>query len=149
MPSQISNRRSNNIMVYSTRGPVLAIGLYAVIVFTSGCKQENKVTVTGSVVRGGQPIACSANGYVQVILQPDVDAGEQYTTRTARCEKDGTFKIIEVSLGKYKVGIEQLDPNPQIDKLKGEFRAGESKVIRDIDGKAPLTIDLAKPNLGL
>ena len=45
--------------------------------------------------------------------------------------------------------MELPTPNPQIDKLNGAFRAGGSKIIREIDGKMPLDIDLAKPKLGL
>ena len=122
------------------------VGWLAVVVIFHGCESKPRtVTVTGSVVRGGQPIAVSKTGYVQIILQPDVGADEQYTTREGRCEKDGTFKIVEVPPGKYKIGIEVLDPNPQIDKLNGAFRAGDSKIIRDVDGKTPINIDLAKP----
>jgi len=128
---------------------MLLASLAVALLLSSGCNQQRNVTVTGNVLRSGQPIACSANGYVQVTLMPDVDAKEGYTTRQSRCEKDGAFKIVEVPPGKYKIGVEQWDPNPQIDKLNGAFRPGDSKVIRDIDGKAPLTIDLAKPNLGL
>ena len=101
------------------------------------------------MLRSGQPIACSQTGYIQITLIPDVGADEQYTTRQARCESDGSFKIVEVPPGKYKIGIEQWDPTPQVDKLSGAFRPGDSKVISDIDGKTPLAIDLAKPNLGL
>ena len=135
-------------MVFLIRTRPLLIGLIAALLFSPGCNQQRKVTVTGSVVRNGQPIPVSATGYVQITLMPDVGS-EEYTTRQARCEKDGTFKIVEVPPGKYKIGVEQWDPNPQIDKLSGAFRVGDSKVIRDIDGKAPLNIDLAKPNLGL
>jgi hypothetical protein len=127
---------------------VLAVTL---MIFASafGCNQKPRtVTVTGSVLRGGQPIAVSNTGYVQIMLLPDVGADEQYTTRVGRCEKDGTFTMPEVPPGKYKIGIEQFDPNPQIDKLNGAFRAGDSKIICDVDGKTPLHFDLAKPGLG-
>jgi hypothetical protein len=127
---------------------VLAVTLM-ILAPAAGCNpQPRTVTVTGSVLRGGQPIAVSNTGYVQIMLLPDVGADAQYTTRVGRCEKDGTFVIPEVPPGKYKIGIEQFDPNPQIDKLNGAFRAGDSKVIRDLDGKTPINIDLAKPNLG-
>src|SRR5437868_3065730 len=119
-----------------------SIGLVAALLLATGCNLQRKVTVTGRVLRSGQPISVSPTGYVQVTLMPDV-SGQEYTTRQARCEKDGTFKIVEVPPGKYKIGVEQWDPNPQIDKLSGAFRVGDSKVIRDIDGKAPLNIDLA------
>jgi hypothetical protein len=143
----ISNRPLCN-MPFLIRKWALPISILAALVLAPGCNQQSKVTVSGSVVRGGQPIACSPTGYVQVTLMPDV-SGQEYTTRQARCETDGSFKVVEVPPGKYKIGVEQWDPNPQIDKLSGAYRVGDSKVIRDIDGKTPLTIDLAKPNLGL
>ena len=122
------------------------VGWLAILAFVHGCGTKPRtVTVTGSVTRGGQPLPVSKTGYVQIMLLPDVGADEQYTTRVGRCEPDGTFQIPEVPPGKYRIGVEQFDPNPQIDKFNGAFRAGDSKIIRDIDGKAPLTIDLAKP----
>ena len=129
----------------SRRHVQLALAL-SIFVTLCGCESKPRtVTVTGSVTKGGQPLSVSNTGYVQIMLLPDVGADEQYTTRVGRCEKDGTFQIPEVAPGKYKVGVEQFDPIPQIDKLNGAFRAGDSKIIREIDGKAPVTIDLAKP----
>jgi len=122
-------------------------GLLAILAIFHGCDNKPRtVTVTGSVTRGGQPLPVSNTGYVQIMLLPDVGADEQYTTRVGRCEKDGTFQIPEVPPGKYRIGVEQLDPNPQTDKLNGAFRAGDSKIKRDLDGKAPVLIDLAKPD---
>jgi hypothetical protein len=135
--------------LHVTRRHARSIGLLGILTICCGCEQRPRlVTVTGSVVRAGQPMAVSNTGYVQVMLLPDVGADENYTTRVGRCEKDGTFKITEVPPGKYKIGIEQFDPNPQIDKLNGAFRAGDSKIVVNIDGKAPLNLDLAKPKLG-
>lgn len=129
-----------------TRRQALWVALLALAAISPGCNRgPQTVTVTGKIVRGGQPIAVGPTGYVQVMLLPDVGADEQYTTRVGRCEKDGTFVIPEVQPGKYKIGVEQLDPTPQSDKLNGAFRAGDSKIIRDVDGKTPIEIDLAKP----
>src|SRR5439155_26847152 len=128
------------MLCVSSRQAVLA-GLLVIVFVGEGCNRRRLVTVTGSVVRGGQPIAVGPNGYVWVTLQPDVGADEQFTTRGGRCEKDGTFKIPEVLPGKYKIGVEHFDPNPQTDKFNGAFRAGDSKIIREIDGKTPINID--------
>ena len=130
-------------MLCLSRRQAVLVGLVAILVLCSGCDRRRLVTVNGSVLRNGQPLACGPTGYVQVTLQPDVGADEQYTTRVGRCEKDGTFKIPEVPPGKYKIGVEQFDPNPQTDKLNAAFRAGDSKVVREIDGKTPVNIDLA------
>lgn len=121
----------------------LLLGLLAATLALAGCNPKKLVTVTGKVLRGGQPLVCSPTGHVMITIVPDVGADEQYTTRVAYCEKDGSFKIPEVPPGKYKIGVEQPDPNPQTDKLNAVYRAGDSKVIREVDGKTPLDIDLA------
>src|SRR5690349_13947169 len=91
-----------------------AIGLLVVLAFYAGCsKKTNTVTVTGSVVRNGQPIPLSKNGYIQVTLQPDLDPGKAFTPRIAECDKTtGKFEIRDIPAGKYKVGVQQFDPDP-------------------------------------
>src|SRR5688572_33427947 len=102
---------------------LLRVSLLATLAIFHGCESKPRtVTVTGSVTRGGQPLPVSKTGYVQIMLLPDIGADEHYTTRVGRYENDGTFLIPEVPPGKYRIGIEQFDPNPQIDKLNGAFR---------------------------
>jgi hypothetical protein len=122
---------------------VLFVALAAVAL--AGCGGPKTVTAKGSVVKGGQPIPLSKTGVVQVILQPDVGPDVQYNTYPGRCDATGKFEIFEVPPGRYKVGIEILDPTPQDDKLRGLMTANNSKIIREIDGKAPVDIDLDKP----
>jgi hypothetical protein len=120
--------------------------LLAALLLGSGCGGPKTVTVHGSVLRGGQPIPLSKTGVIQVTLQPDVPPDVQYTTSVGRCDASGKFEIFEVTPGKYKIGIEILDPTPQDDKLRGTMTVGDSKIIREIDGKEPIVIDLAKPS---
>jgi len=120
--------------------------LVAVVVYVGCGKKNNTITVTGSIVRNGQPIPVSKNGYVQVTIQPDVDPGKAFTPRIAECDKaTGKFEIRDIPAGKYKVGIQQFDPDPTTDKLNGAFYVDTGKIVRDLDGKTPLDIDLAKP----
>ena len=114
------------------------------VLFGCGAGVKN-VTVTGTVLRDNQAIAVSSTGVVQVTLMPDVGPNEDFTTYVGRCDSAGKFEILEVPPGKYKIGVEQLDPNPQVDKLNGAFSVLNTMIIRDIDGKAPLVIDLAQP----
>lgn len=124
----------------------LIIGLLSAGSLLAGCGKQANVTVKGTVVRDGQPIAVSKTGVLQVTLRPDVPEGEQYTSKIGECDRaTGAFVIPDVPPGKYKIGVEQYDPSPQIDKLGGKMRPDNSKIVRDIDGKTPLTIDLAKP----
>ncbi len=125
------------------RGPewLILAGVMACV----GCGGEELVTVTGSVSKGGQVLKTGPTGYVQVTLMPDVGADESYTSRIGECDKEGKFTITEVKPGKYKVGVEQFDPTPQTDKLNSVFAAQNGKIVRVLDGKAPLVIDLNQP----
>ena len=80
---------------------------------------------------------------VLVTLVPD--GVKDYTSRPARAEPDGSFEITDVPAGKYRIAVEQHDPNPQTDKLGGTFSVAKTTIVRQIDGKAPLVIDLDKP----
>lgn len=134
------------IMSLIQRDPVTA-WLLVVVAICAGCgKKNNNINVTGSVVRNGQPLAVSKNGYVQVTIQPDIDPGKAFTPRLGECDKTtGKFEIRDVPAGRYKVGIQQFDPDPTTDKLKGAFYVETGKIVRDLDGKTPLDIDLDKP----
>jgi hypothetical protein len=119
----------------------LLLALFAV----AGCGGPAPVKVTGRVVRNGKPIEVSKTGVVLITLVPDVAKGEQYTTRVGRAEPDGKFEITDVPPGKYKVAVQVNDPTPRDDKLNGGFSPENTKIVREIDGKGPLEIDLYKP----
>lgn len=121
------------------------VGCVLLIFFFAGCDQRRNVTVTGAVLRDGKPIPLSPTGVIQLTLMPDVGPDEQYNTYVGRCDATGKFEVLEVPPGRYKIGIEQLDPTPQNDKLNAAFAYANAKFVREIDGKTPLTIDLAKP----
>jgi hypothetical protein len=111
----------------------------------TGCAPK-LVTVTGTVLNNSQPIQVSQTGSVLVTLVPDVPEGSPYTTYPGRLDATGKFEILEVPPGKYKVAVEQNDPLPGDDKLKGKFSAKNTTIRREvIDEKTPLTIDLANP----
>jgi hypothetical protein len=126
------------------------LGLMTLLSLQLGCNRQANVTVTGAVVRSGQPLAVSPTGVLQVTLKPDLGDNEQFTPKTAECDRaTGKFEIRDVRPGKYKIGVQQFDPSPQVDKLNGAFLPDKSKIVRDIDGKTPLTIDLAQPDQGV
>jgi hypothetical protein len=133
-----------NIMRLSGRRIGFAVISLSLSLLAAGC-QPGSTKVTGKVVRDGQPIPVSPTGVIQVTLIPDVAPGTPYTPVIARCEPDGSFVLLEVKPGKYKIAVEQLDPSPQTDKLGGAFGKEKTPIVRDIDGKKPIEIDLAKP----
>jgi hypothetical protein len=122
----------------------IALFAFSLSLLAAGCEPSPK-KVTGKILRDGKPIPVSATGVVQVTLIPDVAPGAQYTTYIGRCEPDGSFLVPDVKPGKYKIAIEQFDPDPQTDKLGGAYSPTKTTIVRDIDGKKPIEIDLAKP----
>ena len=111
----------------------------------SGCGGEKLVTVKGTIKKNQQPLAFGSTGYVEVILIPDVPVGTPRTTRPGRADASGNFEIDEVKPGRYKVSVALRDPLPGDDKLKEEFSEANTKIIREVDGKTPLTIELTDP----
>jgi hypothetical protein len=57
----------------------------------------------------------------------------------------GEFEAMDVPMGKYRIAVEHNDPTPQDDKLEGAFNPTNTKIVRDINGKTPINIDLSKP----
>lgn len=109
-----------------------------------GCA-PGKVKVTGKVLHNGKPLSVSKTGYVQVKLIPAVEPGQPYTSLPTRAADDGTFEFPAVMPGRYRIAVEQFDPTPQQDKLQGKFSEKATPLVRTINGSAPLTLDLAKP----
>ena len=117
------------------------------LLWLSGCSSGPElVTATGSVLENGKPVALGPTGVVQVTLVPDVAPGADFTSFLGRCNAAGEFEVVDVPQGKYKVCIEVLDPTPQDDKLQGAYSMENTKIIRDIDGKKPIVVDLARPD---
>jgi len=110
----------------------------------AGCSTRRPITVKGKVLNKGAPLAVARAG-VQVTLVP-VDPQTSSSNRVGRAEPDGSFTIEDVPPGKYRVAVEQFDPTPMVDKLGGAFSPAKTKIVREVDGKAPLDIDLSKPD---
>lgn len=123
---------------------ILASFLLLGLVLGSGCGEKN-VTATGTVLQGKQPIALSATGIIAVTLVPQ-EEGEKYTTLPGRCDPTGKFVIEDVPPGKYKIAIEKNDPDPTADAFQGKYSAANTPFSFQIDGKAPIEIDLPAMN---
>jgi hypothetical protein len=118
---------------------ILAVGL-----FLSGCGKQ-KVNITGQVLRDGKPIELSKTGVVFVTLVSIVEPGKPFTTHPGKAKADGSFEILDITPGKYRIAVEVQDPTPMEDRLEGAFSRKNSPIIKDLDGKTPLTVDLARP----
>src|SRR5262245_35297223 len=128
-PGGWDNRWELLILVNTMR--CLELNLVAIVIalsFLVGCGPRT-VTVTGTVLRDKQPVPLSSTGVLQVTLVPDVATDAGFTTHVGRCDNTGKFEVLDVPPGKYKVAIEQLDPNPQVDMLGGAFSQDRKSVV--------------------
>src|SRR5262245_58814185 len=103
---------------------VRLVACLAVVLALAGCS-GGMVTVRGKVLKGGAPLTLSPTGVVQVTLIP-IDVKTSSSNRVGRAQPDGSFEIEQVPSGKYRIAVEQLDPNPMTDKLEGVFSPGNS-----------------------
>ncbi|MBX9681228.1 MAG: hypothetical protein K2X38_20930 [Gemmataceae bacterium] len=116
--------------------------------YVIGCGKAG-FSVTGKLEDNGKPLTVSDKGMVNMNLVP-VEDKSGASVFPADVSKDGTFTVRprgDGSLptsGKYRVSIEIVDPYPGKDKLNGKFSGAKSPIVREINGSANLTIDIAK-----
>src|SRR5581483_5568135 len=137
------------ISLSTSRTLALACCSALLALVASGCNRgPQKVAVSGQLSNQGKPLAVSAKGVVQLILFPYPDVLEKdkpYNSFPAVVDAEGKYLVNDVPVGQYLFTVELLDPYPLNDLLNGAFRKESSKIIRQIDGKAPIYIDLANP----
>jgi hypothetical protein len=113
----------------------------------AGCSSQSLVEAKGKVTYRGEPLKLGPQGVLEVSLIPEQrDERGEYTSFTAEVNyADGSFEVPgKVPPGKYKISVQQLDPYPMNDKLKGAFYMDKSQIVREITGE-PITIDVSKP----
>lgn len=115
------------------------------------------VIVRGKVTDGGQPLKVAradvGAGWVQIQLWKDAgqgvaaDSNQIYSTKA---DDSGAFEVKGrfgngIPPGKYRIAVRQWDPYPDKDRLEGKFSEKQTTIVRNVDGKTSIEIDLAKP----
>lgn len=114
------------------------LGILAVaILFLTGCEQSDPV-ITGTVTNDGQALQVSDNGDIQIEFVQD-GTGQSYL---ASVQKDGTYEL-QAPPGDYRVAVKQLDPYPNVDKLKGKFSQQETPIKKTLAGSETIDIELS------
>jgi len=115
------------------------------------------VVVRGTVTNAGQPLKVAradvGAGWVQVVFWKDVGKGvtaDSNQTYSTKADDSGAFEMKGrfgngIPPGKYRIAVRQWDPYPDRDRLEGKFSEKETPIVRDVDGKTPIDIDLSKP----
>jgi hypothetical protein len=126
----------------------------AVLVSLAGCSSSTGpelVECRGTLLKDGQPLDVAQRdigvGMVTLTFVPVEASGPAPQTFGANADAQGKFTIPGGMLpGKYKVAVRQWDPYPNVDKLNGAFAEEKTPLVRDVDGKSEINIDLAMPN---
>jgi hypothetical protein len=119
-----------------------SVGLFIVL---AGCGNKMR-PVSGRVLNNGQPLKVSSNGVVRVSFALPQNPDGSYV---GEARPDGTFTIIGpggdgVPIGSYRVGVEQIDPYPKKDLLKGVYSGERSPIVVTFDGSTEIVVDLAQ-----
>lgn len=114
----------------------LGILIVAILMIT-GCEHSDPV-ITGSVTNDGQALQVSDNGDIQIEFIQD-GTGQSYL---ASVQKDGTYELTAPP-GEYRVSVKQLDPYPNVDKLKGKFSQQKTPIKKTLAGTETVDIELS------
>ncbi|PQO31388.1 hypothetical protein C5Y96_13695 [Blastopirellula marina] len=107
-----------------------------------GCGQAPSI-VTGSVTKGGQALQVSEQGDIQIHFIQEENGTMTGQTFMASIDPSGHFEA-EVPAGDYRIAVQQLDPYPNVDKLKGQFDQNKTPIKQSIKGGDTLDIDLSQ-----
>ncbi len=113
---------------------------------TSAAGKPVEVEITGKVLMDGKPLQVSEAGEIRIrFYSGGFDDPHTFTRSGDVNEKDGTFAIKRIPLGKYRVGVYQIDPPPNHDLLQGRFDRKNSLIMREVERNGQVfDIDLAK-----
>lgn len=131
-----------------------ALGLFLLTALSlASCGQPatpGTVSCDGMLLMNGQPLEVAGReiGVGQVTLEffPVDASGPAPQTYGAQADATGRFAMPGgIPPGKYKIAVRQWDPYPDHDKLQGKFSKETTPIVREIDGKSPLQLELTKP----
>ncbi len=118
--------------------PILAVSLLACF----GCG-ESVSTVQGTLTDGGEALQVSDQGDIQIHFIQEENGQLTGQTYMTSVDSTGHFQA-EVPEGSYRVAIQQLDPYPNVDKLKGKFDQKKTPIKQSIKSGDNLDIDLSQ-----
>lgn len=115
------------------------LGILAVLLLLlTGCEQTDP-TIKGKITNDGQALQVSDNGDIQVEFIQD-GSGQSYLVSV---QSDGSYELTAPP-GEYRVSIKQLDPYPNVDKLKGKFSQQNTPIKKKLEGEQTVDIELSE-----
>jgi hypothetical protein len=120
----------------------------------AGCSSDTtepgKIIVSGRVTNAGEPLHVEGRdvgiGVVRIAFYQIKD-GKQRAAESAYASADveGRFQLGDgIDSGEYRISIEQWDPYPNVDRLKGKFNAKNSPIVHTFNENEQLELDISE-----
>ncbi|GAA4432361.1 hypothetical protein [Bremerella cremea] len=109
--------------------------------FASGCGEAGS-KVSGTLSNGGESLQVSDQGDLQIHFIQEQGGTLTGQTFMTSVDSSGHFEA-EVPAGEYRIAVQQLDPYPNVDKLKGKFSQNKTPIKQSIQPGDKLEIDLS------
>lgn len=114
----------------------------------AGCGSSS-VKVTGKLTKRGTALSVTEKGRILVSFHPEDTADTKGPYPADVNQSDGTFEVKGkdgggIPPGKYRVSVQQFDPYPGTDLLKGRFEGRNTKIVVDVKGGDVGEIDVEK-----
>lgn len=125
-----------------------AVCLVAVLTALAGCG-KGKVTVSGTVTRGGEKLTWPDGGYLVVIFIPEDRERDTNVYPARKTDLEGsTYEVEGIPPGRYKVAVQQMDPRSN-DALGRVYNPGATTLEREVPSEGgTIDIDLPAPEGG-
>ena len=101
-----------------------------------------RVKVTGELHKNSKLLKIHTSVMRDMVFVPKNGAKDARPI-PAVVKDDGTFEVPSIPAGKYLIALQLIGDGG--DMCKGMFPMDSSKLIRTIDGKAPIMIEITKP----
>ncbi len=119
------------------------LGVFTIaILLLTGCEHSDPV-IKGKVTNDGQALQVSDQGDIQIEFIQEEAGSLTGQAFMASLEPDGSYELT-VPPGDYRVAVQQLDPYPNVDKLKGKFDQQKTPIKKKLQGDETLDIELSE-----
>lgn len=108
-----------------------------------GCEKRDP-EIRGTLTQNGQPLSVSDQGDIQ--LQFFQETGGTMTGKVfmGNLDKATGKYVAQLPPGDYRVVVQQLDPYPKVDKLKGMFTQTKTPIKKTVVGGETVDIELSE-----
>jgi hypothetical protein len=122
-----------------------SVCLLALLAGFTGCGGSKKVSVSGTVTRGGEKMTWPNGGILLVIFIPEDRQRDTNVYNATTDTATSTYKIDALPAGKYTVAVQQFDTK-FMDALGGKYDPGHTELAYEVTQNGQvIDIDVPAP----